>query len=586
VSAIASQLCLALSALEDIAALHGDLRLRNVKLTSRGRCVLIAGGLRAALFQEQSIHLDVPPDDCDGIAPELIGSGRPATLSSDIYALGCLLWELLAGRPPFPHGDPLARLAAHQKQRIPDIRDWAPDTPAEVASLIHELTDPIADSRPPSFRVIATRLQRVRRAPQRQLQRLIQAPVASHTDGGGDGEPKRAVANVLAAAVIGLAACGVLLLHSGARSELLSIARPATASKTTVTEKGAADPHPVQSPTLPSIPQPDAAGVIVLSGPGPYRARDISFPGKLELRGVGPAAPLIIGNGRPLRLSAEQLLIEGVEFCSSTSGSASTPASAGPLLQIQVQQFTVRHCRFESAADSRHAGIEWTLLDSESMGQRNCLVIDSMFHGGGPAVLANGSPASMLFDNVLHCGEGALLELSGVSQARRVIDIEARSVTVRGAAPLIACRAVDGERFTPAIKISLVETALELDQAAVLEFLGDEAPADWQRTLQITGEGSVVPPGALMAGVRVAPDRLRPLRADDVAIDGLMSTSVQFAGEASGTPADSALVAYSGYGRSARPPGIEPQRLPQSNAAAYNSITVATPSTPTHNLKP
>jgi hypothetical protein len=586
VSAIALQLCQALTALEDVAALHGDLRLRNVVLTSRGRCVLIAGGLRAALFHEQTIHANVLPDDCDGIAPELIGTGRPATPPSDIYALGCLLWELLAGRPPYPHGDPLARLAAHQQQRVPDIREWAPDTPSVLSELISEMTDPVAGMRPSGFRAVTSRLQRVARAPQRQLRRLFAAPVASPALGDDAGPPNRAAANVLAAAVVGLAACGVLLLHSGTRAELLSIARspkPATSiDPKNIAVKAAPVPVVSESTQVPPLPQPDAAGVIRLHGPGPYLARDVSCPGKLELRGVGTAPALIVVGESPLQVVAEQLVLENVEVRYDTESISLGAEGRGPLLKIQAQQFAMRHCRLEGGTVSTQPAIEWTLLDAESAGQRDCLIIDSVFHHRGPAVSVNGPPSRISFENVLQSGDGPLVELSAVSRSRRAIEIETRRVTLRGAAPLLRCRIVELERFAPTLKLSLEDSALALDRSALVEFLGDEAPADWQRTLQITGEGSVVPPGAVMAGVRVAPDRLRPLQTDDVAIDGLMSTEFQFAGSASGVPTESVLTGYSGYGRSARPPGIEPGRLPLPSPTAYNSPVVKSSAAASH----
>src|SRR5262249_45959926 len=77
--------------------------------------------------------------------------------TSELYAFGCLLWELLAGRPPFPTGDPLAKLAAHQSRRVPDIREFAPDTPQPLADAIGALTERNPSRRPESFNEVATR---------------------------------------------------------------------------------------------------------------------------------------------------------------------------------------------------------------------------------------------------------------------------------------------------------------------------------------------------------------------------------------------------------------------------------------------
>lgn len=570
---IAVQLCEALSHLEDAGAVHADIRLRNVVLSARGRCVLIASGLRNALFPEQSFQLDMPPDDCDGIAPELIGTGRPASVASDLYALGCLLWELLAGRPPYPHGDPLARLAAHQKQRVPDIRELAPDTPGLLAELIRGLTDPVAESRPAGFRVVAARLQRMKRAPGRQLRRLIREPVAALTDDRRESEPRRA-APALAAVLLCVAAGSLLLLNPGARGELLNIARspkPATPAATSSPQVPA--PATVRaSETLKPLPRPDATGVVRLQRAGVYSAGDLSFAGRLELRGAGPGVPIIVCDKSPLRVSALELVIENVELRYGRDESSGESAPAA-LVELRVQNLAFRRCRFDGGVEKRRTAINWTPLDAHTAGGRECQVADCVFQGGGTAVIVTGPPSAVSFDNVLHTGAGPLLELSTEQPAPRAIDVAARRTTLRGGAPLIACRTADGVGMPAALRISLEESVLELERGALLEFVGSDAPADWQRLVQITGEGTVIPPGAMIAGVRSAPDRLRPLATHDLSIDGLMSTAFRFAGPAAGGPGDSAIVGYAGYGRSERPPGIDTARLLPAGHDAYNLRT-------------
>lgn len=152
VDAIARQLLESLAVLHEGGIVHGDILPGNVRLTSTGNVVLVDAGVRPALQPEFQIRSHVPPSQNDGIAPELIGTGSAATPRSDLYALGFVLWNLLAGRPAFPTGDPLAKLAAHQTQRIPDIREFAPDTPEPLAMMIKWLTEPVVSKRPRSAR--------------------------------------------------------------------------------------------------------------------------------------------------------------------------------------------------------------------------------------------------------------------------------------------------------------------------------------------------------------------------------------------------------------------------------------------------
>lgn len=150
VDVIARQLLESLAVLHDGGIVHGEILLSNIRLLASGQAVLVDAGLRGALQPEFQINAHVAPEKNDGVAPELIGTGAVATPRSDLYALGFALWQLLAGRPAFPTGDSLAKLAAHQTERIPDIREFAPDTPDRLAKTIEWLTEPVPARRPRS----------------------------------------------------------------------------------------------------------------------------------------------------------------------------------------------------------------------------------------------------------------------------------------------------------------------------------------------------------------------------------------------------------------------------------------------------
>lgn len=156
VTAIARQLLDALVALHERRIIHGEISLSNVLLDRSGQTILVDAGIQPALQPEFHINAFVNPNRYEGIAPELIGTGEAANEKSDLYALGCLLWNLLAGRSPFPTGDPLAKLASHQTERIPDIREFAPDTPDRLAEAILWLTEPVASRRPQSASEVLT----------------------------------------------------------------------------------------------------------------------------------------------------------------------------------------------------------------------------------------------------------------------------------------------------------------------------------------------------------------------------------------------------------------------------------------------
>lgn len=72
------------------------------------------------------------------MAPEL-GRGAPATVASDIYALGATSFELLSGRPPFTGATPVQALAAHILEPTPCVLELCPTAAPELAALIERM---------------------------------------------------------------------------------------------------------------------------------------------------------------------------------------------------------------------------------------------------------------------------------------------------------------------------------------------------------------------------------------------------------------------------------------------------------------
>ena len=108
---IALQLCKGIEAAHAVQILHRDLKSSNVMLTSNAdgslRVVITDFGLARTFGSERSPSTFVSGTP-DYIAPEC-WKGVPASPTSDIYALGVILYELLAGRMPFPRGSDWTR---------------------------------------------------------------------------------------------------------------------------------------------------------------------------------------------------------------------------------------------------------------------------------------------------------------------------------------------------------------------------------------------------------------------------------------------------------------------------------------------
>ena len=75
----------------------------------------------------------------DYISPEQARDPRDVDVRSDLYSLGCTLFHMLTGRPPFPGGTVLQKLIQHQEEAPADVRTLNPAVPVELADIIAKL---------------------------------------------------------------------------------------------------------------------------------------------------------------------------------------------------------------------------------------------------------------------------------------------------------------------------------------------------------------------------------------------------------------------------------------------------------------
>ena len=120
-------------------------------ITPGGRAKLVDMGL-ARLHQVEHTENDLTASGVtlgtfDYISPEQARDPRMADVRSDLYSLGCTLYFMLTGRPPFPEGTVLQKLLRHQGDAPPDPRDFRSETPEQLAQVTMRLLAKSPDAR-------------------------------------------------------------------------------------------------------------------------------------------------------------------------------------------------------------------------------------------------------------------------------------------------------------------------------------------------------------------------------------------------------------------------------------------------------
>lgn len=114
---------------------HRDVKPDNVVLANRGAVLLDFGIARAvaASGSDRLTRSGIAVGTSTYMSPEQITALKEIDHRSDLYSLGVMLFECLAGQPPFTHRNEAVVLQLHLTQPAPDVRTLRPETPPELA---------------------------------------------------------------------------------------------------------------------------------------------------------------------------------------------------------------------------------------------------------------------------------------------------------------------------------------------------------------------------------------------------------------------------------------------------------------------
>ena len=124
-----------LSVIHEAGVVHRDLKPSNVMMRTESQIALIDFGLAKQL----ALDLDLTDRGLIFGTPHYMspeqGHGEPVDGRSDLYSLGVLLFEMLAGEKPFTAETPMAVLYCHRHQALPSL----PDPVRHLQPLVHRL---------------------------------------------------------------------------------------------------------------------------------------------------------------------------------------------------------------------------------------------------------------------------------------------------------------------------------------------------------------------------------------------------------------------------------------------------------------
>ena len=136
---IALQITNGLSVAHDSYIIHRDIKPQNILILENGLIKITDFGIAVAMNATQLTQTNSVMGSVHYLPPEQ-ASGTGATLQSDIYSIGILMYELLTGKLPF-RGDNAVEIALkHLKEPMPSIRDELPDIPQSVENIILRAT--------------------------------------------------------------------------------------------------------------------------------------------------------------------------------------------------------------------------------------------------------------------------------------------------------------------------------------------------------------------------------------------------------------------------------------------------------------
>jgi hypothetical protein len=143
---IMTTLCEAVQYAHERGLIHRDIKPANVMLNSAGQPILMDFGVAKIMGGKNFTATGAVIGTPAYIAPELVRGQRP-DVRADIYSLGIILFEMLAGQLPFDADSAMSLMMKHLTEPVPALHDLAPKVPRPLVAVVERALEKDPDAR-------------------------------------------------------------------------------------------------------------------------------------------------------------------------------------------------------------------------------------------------------------------------------------------------------------------------------------------------------------------------------------------------------------------------------------------------------
>lgn len=202
---IMKQILLAIAHAHERGIVHRDIKPHNILIDENENVKVTDFGIAIAVTSATITYTNSIMGSAHYLSPEQAKGGK-ATVKSDIYALGIVMFELLTGRLPFPGTSPVTVALKHLSEPMPFPKDFRPEVPQSLENIVIRAVAKNPDDRYENVTAFYNDLRTALDSERKDEPRLVlpNSPAAVHPSDEDEGEETLKMAPIHPGAAVGL----------------------------------------------------------------------------------------------------------------------------------------------------------------------------------------------------------------------------------------------------------------------------------------------------------------------------------------------------------------------------------------------